>query len=259
MGGGIVEYIRKKYVGVDLSNGRLKALELNGGTFIDKKIEEIIPEALNDKGYDNYWHDYNELKQLLTYVLKSIKSLSRLVLFISCPFENSRKEDRRVVLKAALKSGWGNINVIGDYLCAAVGSGMDVDENKRKLYLYSLNNTTYMGLIFAGSAFNVKCLKKGFDELTEEDLRDSIGEILNEVSPKLPEEFSKMIVHKNQLEEVAEGWNLNIEKKVYLSVPYESRDKFDHNLGEYEPVYLNYEDCALEGLRKIITSFKGKK
>lgn len=182
----INDLFRRKYVGVDLFNGKLKAFEQYDNIYIDKPIEEIFPSMLNN----SYWYDSNSMKQIFTFVINNTKkSLFRPILYIAIPFEISKLEDEMLICKAALKSKWGEVQIISNILCSAVGSGIEVNEVKRKLYIYSLNNLTYIGLVFAGGIFNVNILKKGYNELTESDIVNNVETLLNQVSIELPEEF----------------------------------------------------------------------
>lgn len=246
----IIEFTRKKYVGVDLFNGNLKAFEKND-IYIDKPIEEIYTNVLNINN-KSYWYDFNAIKQLLTYASNNAKkSLRRPILCMAYPFEFQSK-DKDLFVNAASQSKWSRSYIIDNFLCAAIGTNIGTNECKRKIFVYSLNNLTYVGLVFAGGAYNVNILEKGYDELTEIDINNTTEKLLNGVSIQLPEEFANLKVSKKDLEEISMGWKLEIERKIYLCTPPELKNRFGLNIGTYELVYLEYENSILEGLKKLI-------
>lgn len=250
----IIEFMRKKYVGVDLFNGNVKAFEKKDNTYINKSIEEIYPNVLNIKTNGNYWCDFDAMKQLLTYVLNNTKkSLFSPTLLIAIPFEIFELNNKELIFDAALQSKWSNIYIIDNFICSAIGSGVDVNEAKRKIFVYCLNNLTYVGLIFAGGVFNVNILEKGYNELTEIDIKSYIEKLLNEVSIQLPKKILNPKLPQKVLEEVVRGWALEIERKIYLSIPLDFKNRLGLNIGIYELVYLEHENSILEGLKKIIS------
>lgn len=245
----IIEFTRRKYVGVDLFNGNLKAFEKNN-IYIDKPIEEIYTNVLNINN-KSYWHEFNTIKQLLTYASNNTKkSLFRPILFIAYPFE-FKSNHKDLLVNAASQSKWSQAYIIDNFLCAAIGANIGVDECKRKIFVYSLNNLTYMGLVFAGGTYNVNILEKGYDELTEIDINNTTEKLLNEVSIQLPEEFANLKISPKDLDEVSMGWKLEIESKIYLCTSPELKNKFGLNIGTYQLVYIEYENSILEGLKKI--------
>lgn len=255
----IIEFIRKKHIGVDLFNGELKAFEKDN-IYIDKSIEEINPSILNAEDNDSYWYNLNAMKKLLTYVLNSTKkSLFRPILYIAVQFEISESKDRKLIIDAALQSKWGTVYMVDNFLCSAAGSGIRINEPKRKIYVYHSKKTTYIGVIFAGGAFNVKILEKEYNQLTKIDIKNKIEKLLSELSNELPEQFTSVKLPKKDLNEVARGWRLEIERKIYISVPSNLKNKFCFNIGKYQLVYLDYENNILNGLKRIVGDFKSKK
>lgn len=255
----MIEFIRNKYVGLDLHNGKVKAFEIKDDIYIDKSIQEIYPNILKDIDEDNdsYWYDLDIMRKLLIYVSKNTKkSLFRHKLYIAIPFEISESKDKRLIVDAALQSKWRSVYMINNFLCSAVGSGIGINEIKRKIYVYYSQNKIYIGLIFAGGAFNVKILEKDYNQLIEMDIINKIEELLKESSSELPEQFTGIKLLKKDLDKISKGWKLEVERKIYLSVPPNFKNKFHLNIGKYELVYLDYENNILNGLKKTIKGLK---
>lgn len=249
----ISEFIEKKIYGVDLIDGKIKAFEITDGIYIDKSIEEAFPNMIEAKD-NNYWYDSNFMKQIVTYISSRTKnSFSSPILYIAIPSEITSNEDKNLIFKSFSKSRWGSIHMVNSFICGALGSGLDVNEFKRRIFVYCSNNLTYIGLVFAGGDFNVQIIKKKYSELNELDIENSIQEILNRESTELPEQFTNAKLSKKDLEELKAGWSSEIEDIIYLSVPLELSDKFSNNIGKYQVLYLNYENSIVEGLKKIIS------
>lgn len=256
----INEFMGRKYVGIDILNGKLKAYEIEDNTYIDKSVEEICPETSNSLNNGDYLNDFNVIKKLLAYVKNNTKkSLFGAKIFVAIPFGNSQLKTKEYIAKAVFQSKWNEIFMVDNYLCSAVGSGIDVSEIKRKIYIYSSKNITYIGFIFAGGTYNVKIVMKGYNELTAIDIENSVKELLNEASMEIPVEFTKVRLANTDLNEITSGWRLEIEKKIYLSMPQDFKNKFGYGIGEYELIHFDNEDCILEGLKKMIVEIKGMK
>lgn len=254
----ISELIEKKIYGVDLIDGKIKAFEIKDGIYIDKSIEEALPNMIEAKDNNKYWYDSKYMKQLVTYISsRTKKSFSSPALYIAIPSEITSHDDKNRIFKSFSKSRWSSIYMVNCFICGALGSGLDVNEFKRKIFVYCANNVTYIGLVFAGGDFNVEIIKKKYNELTDMDIENSIEEILNQVSIELPEQFTKAKLSKKDLQELKTGWSSEVENIIYLSVPSEVNNKFN-NIGKYQLVYLNYENSIIEGLKKII-SIQNKK
>lgn len=249
----ISEFIEKKIYGVDLVDGKIKAFEIKDGIYIDKSIEEAFPNMIEAKDNNSYWYDSNLMKQIVTYIsCRTKNSISRPALYIAIPSEITSNEEKSLIFKAFSKSKWGSIYMVNSFICGALGSGLNVNEFKRRIFVYYSTNVTYIGLVFAGGDFNVEIIKKKYSELTEMDIENSIGEILNGVSIDLPEQYTNAKLSKKDLEELKAGWSSEVEDTIYLSVPLELNDKFTNNIGKYKLHYLKHENSILEGLKKII-------
>ncbi len=249
-------FLRRKYVGVDLFDGRIRAYEKEDNIFIDKSMEEVFPDLLTNINNESYWHDYNIMKQLLIYVLSNTKkSLSKPVLFIAFPFQISQSKVPEIISDAASQTKCSRVILIDNFLCLAAGTRVILEEPKRKIFICSRSNITYVGLIFAGGAFNVRILEKGYNQLTRVDIENNIKELINVVSIELPNEFMRL--PKKTLEELTTGWKLEIEKIIYVAIPSDLTNSFGFSIGEYKLVYLENENIILEGLKKIILDRKG--
>ena len=69
----IINFMRKRYIGVDLLNGKVRAFEKKENTFIDEYIGQIFPNIFNPINNESYWYDINAIEQLLNYVLSNAK------------------------------------------------------------------------------------------------------------------------------------------------------------------------------------------
>lgn len=256
----IINFMRKRYIGVDLLNGKVRAFEKKENTFIDEYIGQIFPNIFNPINNESYWYDINAIEQLLNYVLSNAKkSLFRPGLVIAIPFEISDIKNKVSIVEEASKFKWSNIYILSNFMCAAIGSGIQIEECRRKIFIYSLNDLTYFGLVFAGNIFNVKILKRGYNELTQGDIINNIGNLTDDASKELPEQFTNIKLSKKDLEEVTIGWKLEIERTIYLSIPTNLKNVFGLNIGKYQLVYLEYENCIIEGLKNAISKLNTMK
>lgn len=249
----ITRFMKKRDIGVDLSDGKLKVFEIKDNIYINKSIEEISPNINSN----NYSYSSNFINQSIKYVLDNTnKSLLRPRLYISIPYEVYQLNRSEFINDVIFKSRVDEIYMVNNFICAAIGSGIAIREVEKRIFIYCLSNLTYIGLLFGGHIFNGKILEKGYNGLIEIDIKDSIESILKEISPELPKNFTKMDLPIRLLQEATIGWRLDIERKVYLSIPSNLKNKFGSNIGKYQLVYLEYENSTLKGLEKIMENAK---
>lgn len=269
------ELFKECKVGVDAFDNDFKAIEGSKGIFIDEKLVclyDTFPPKKQNQDLKNALikseFNYEILKRLFIYVQKKSEVKLNTKLFLSVPNDilngKNRAEWEKNILKAVISSNWRKVFFIDSFLCAATGAGVPMclpgenDDLVKYICLYSTKTHTYIGIIFAGSCFNVKVINKGYDICKQEDILEKIKVIEKEVKQDLPDIFDEKGISEEDRKKLIKGWNKKTNPILYAIVPKSMNNEInkvnDYNVKSVE----NYENCVINGLGKIIDKVKVK-
>ena len=269
----IGEVVRTKCVGIDIFDNPLKAVEIKKGIYINESLENFY-NLLDEKRKDlelqdmiinsKYWENDKVVKAMFKYARKGLGStLGQVDLYVALPHQYSTNiyNDtwKEKFLNSITASKWRSIHLISNYLCAAIDSGVLInDKNQESIYekcifVYSTKWNTYVGLVFAGGDFNVEIINAGYDDIKLDQINNSIINILDKLSNTLPEMFLNNRIPKGELEVLHRSWAVPVQNKIYMTVPNKLRQVLGEELGSYQLIYSqDYNMCILNGLSKIM-------
>jgi hypothetical protein len=261
-----------KTLGTDLYDMPIKAVDIDGITYIRERLEDVIkhyPDFNDDANVLNeyilnkkYWGDFELTQFLLKYINKnSNPKLMKPNLIISVPLDGAEGRFggifKRMISEAALSSGWRSVQLMENVFCAAVGAGVPIREHKKTLFMYSNDWCTYICLFLAGALIKFYIIEKPNVEIAAEEIKDSLQTMLLELPDDISKSFKSVKFGSIINSDLYLNWDSSIENKIYMAVPDLNKYRYGAWLDKYQLIYTEkYEDCVVNGLAYAIKEFK---
>lgn len=270
--GSIMSIFSSKTLGIDLYDIPIKAVDINGNTYIKENLEDVIklfPDINHDANILNeyisnkkYWGDFELTQFLLKYINRnSNPRLMKPSLIISVPLDGIEGRFggifKRMISEAALSSGWRSVQLMENVRCAAIGAGVPIREHKKTLFVYSNEWCTYTCLFFAGVLIKFHILEKSNEEIAAEEIKDSLQTMLLELPKDISNSFKSLKSGSIMNSDLYLNWDRSVENKIYMAVPDLNKYRYGAWLDQYQLIYTEkYEDCIVTGLTHAIKEFK---
>ncbi len=269
----VLDCFGMKRIAVNFFEGRLIAVELGKGVYIDETIEQIYSKIPKSKKYNevregllskNYWNNSIVLEYLAEYWKK--KANIRIVnyyLFVLFP------EEKRNIMEDWLKKTLARTKILRFCVtCFSIISEdcilnnldipqLDTDKEYRKLlFLYSSKEDTYIGLAYAGFVVDSIYIEGGYEELTVKDILSNIEKILTNIPEEMPISFKRNNKDK-KIRKLIKDWKKPYQQVLYISAPEEFKNKFDNIIEGYKIEYLGYDEMSIiKGMEKVMALYK---
>lgn len=182
----IARLLKRKSIGLVISDGKIIAVNEEKGAYFQEKLPDSIEEP--------YWeHVKNKYlaKLLKKAVLQAGQGLCRPN--IAFVVSSDRTEPgKRAVLKMLMDATNAKTTyLLENFLITALGHEIinDGSDLTKKLYLFPQKKVSFIGLIFTAAIQGLITIPKGYGELTAEDIRLGLDEVLKGLPNELPSVF----------------------------------------------------------------------
>lgn len=244
-----INSLKPKYIGIHISEGQLSATELNQGTIFSEDISTMFSIP--------YWQNPTALRIVLKKAFKTFGfSWIRPQVLISVPPDISDYE-KLTILEAIMQAGASRSFIIEEIFITALGAGVYQQNREsalcKKIYLLVKKEISYLGIVFAGSALLVRVIPKGYEHLSVEDLLFEVNQLVNRLTPELPQQFKDAPIPKEDLGLIENAWQTEIERRVYITVPWRYKGLWGNTIDEFQMVYTEEgEEAANKGLNMYL-------
>jgi hypothetical protein len=242
-----LEYLSPKYIGVTIADQKLRALDSVKGIF----LTEDIAETTNILLPDSIWKHPTVIKKLVKKIFKTagvqIWSYRPVVIF-SVPPGTSQAENK-AIYNCLLYAGTKSVYLLDDLILAALGSGVYQKEEgpvyHKRIYALVQKDATYLGIILAGGAFEVKTIAKGYDSFTKDDLAGELKKLVDNCPMEFPAQFQHRAVSKDIAQRLKESWQKKFDRQIFITAPERFKGNWGTKIDDYELIYTNDEELAI--------------
>lgn len=262
----------KKFIGVDLYDQPVRAVEKDAGLFVDKSIEQIVydmsktaesaQELLGQIKNQYYWGNFEFTVMLLKFIIKNqALRLNHPKLLLSVPSDIVRGRFGSLIVRflseAGLSSGCSQVQLIENAMCAAIGSGFMTGGASKFGFVYVNEWCTYIMIIVAGGILQSALIEKGYHEITAVEILSKYEVLVENHALALPESYYKMKQSNAEFGALSEMIKKPMENKIRLAVPDEMKGKLGNRINQYELQYGNqYSSCIIKGLEAAVMSME---
>jgi hypothetical protein len=252
------EYIRQKYIGINISDGQLTATEINLGTFINEDVSKVLPSQI--------WQNPAALRTVIKRVFKAagIRIWSFRPVTVFCTPVNTGKKENKKIYEAIKDAGAKSVYLLDDFLLAAFGTGVHQKNEgpvyHKRIYVLVQKENTYLGVILGGGTFELRTIPKGYDILTKEDIQAELKQLITNFPTDPPDVFQHRAITKTVTEELENAWRRKPEKQVYITAPERFKGKWGELIEGYWLVYTgNGEQAIIKGIEEFLPAVVVKK
>lgn len=256
-----------RFIGVDLYDNPLKAVEKQDGIIIDKSLKNIMHEIEPIEYYDGskvedinnrrYWGDFFVTSALLKYTMKAGIKLMKPRLMVCVPSDITHGPFgnlfTRMISEAGTTSGAREVFLIENIVCAAIGANLILGYGEKFPFIYANQWCTYMAVIFAGGILKARFIEKNYNDISNTELLENYEELKKALPDEMPEKYRFMKLKPEVREKIDNIWAEPLDNTINIAVPDEMKHKIGFSLGRYNLNYVhNYHVCIINGLEKVI-------
>lgn len=251
-----------KYMGIDMSEGYIRAVDGDGSVLVEETIQDFIRE--NNIRLDtsqSVWADMGKVAEIVgrckARAPKSFLGMSNVLLVIPAEFQESQKMS--LIENVMNTTKVNKIFLIGNIIVAALGACcgetkiIGTDVTAKTLYVLCLQGKTYISLIWAGDVVDYNVIDKGCKNVDVSDLAAGIINLLNAVPAEVPERY----LANPAMKPIINEWYKEFAGPVYISVPSDEQSRLGLMVDRFSVVYTIHSDrLFLDGLKKGVEAIR---
>lgn len=243
----LLEYLHPKFIGITIADQKLSALEPAKGIFFTEDVSEPTG-ALHP---DSIWKKPVAIQKLVKKAFKAAGvhfwTYQPVVVFSVPP--NTPPEDNKAIYHQLMTAGAKSVYLLDDLILAALGSGVyRKDEGPlyhKKIYVLAQKDATYLGVVLAGGAFEVRTIPKGYAGLTQEELLNEVKNLSANFPRQCPAQFQHRAVAKDVAHNLEEAWRRKFESQIYITVPERFKGQWGNTVDDYDIIYTDQGELAI--------------
>ncbi|NLI57610.1 MAG: hypothetical protein GX387_03690 [Clostridium sp.] len=259
---------KTKFICVDFFQGRLKAVELGRGVYIDRSIEEIRNEIPDKKKYkevkegllmEKYYNNIHVINYFSDMLIKHVKFyIKGFKVNIFLPYEKKDFIDEwyaKVFFYSRMPFLFIEAIPLDNFTC--IYNGFDIPiENEQGEYIKNIvffiyDHTVYVGFAFVGYVFVIRPIEKKAEDLSSDDILLIIKELLENTSEDVHKRFDQLTNKKKEYKKIISGWKKPFQNTIYL---FSKEDlKKQYHVDGYKIKFFKYDENDITtGMEKIM-------
>lgn len=256
--------VSREKICLDLFDFPIRAFQEGEGIYYDHSLEKtanVLAHKYNLNKLENkmlgsqFWEEPDILQKLFRYLIEPKRNIFTFpIVLLSVPADLLNKKWKTVwqdfINKFSNEHG-KRLFYTENFISAAAGAGLPVQDNEKLVFIYSTSRCTYGGVIFAGESYNLKTINQPMTEISRDKLINLICMVENELPNTLPintKHLTDKITRK-----LKRGWQKEEIEEVFLAVPENLIEKYGFKLNDKRLIYIDeFDKCIIKGLDRIV-------
>lgn len=240
----LVQLFKRECLGLSVEENRVTVINSDGNILLNNDLEEICIGG----------HPF-EQEEMMKVLVKRVYSMRKRSVFkphlvLVIPYESEKNQQ---IYERISNGPWQSVYLLQNYYCAASGcEDIDVRKSVKQVFIYGINNKTYLGIIFAGGIEKVKIIEKPSSETSKDDIKDCLKELFREMDFHKSNIYTIPDLSKDVIKELEQNWYKGYNSKIHCHVPKHLEEIIGSSILGYKVMYSKNSTPIIDGMCRIV-------